>query len=61
MEPKEIEELATAPRKTAGDEGTVEERSVSELIEADRYVASKGATKSPYGLRMARIRKPGTP
>ncbi len=61
MEPEQFEELASAPRKTIGDEGTVEERSVSELIDADRYASAKQAAKAPYGLRLARIRKPGTP
>lgn len=55
-----IKDLATAPKRTVGDEGSVEERPISELIEADRYNASKAAEKPPYGLRLARIRYPGT-
>lgn len=61
MDADEIDELAAAPRRTTGDEGTVEERSVQELIDADRYKAAKKAERAPWGLRFARIRKGGTP
>lgn len=63
MEPGEIEEAAQAPKKTAGDEGSIEERSIDELIQADRYEQAKqaGANGPPYGMRKARFKKPGTP
>lgn len=58
---EDIADLGKTPKRVTGDEGTVEERSVKELIEADRYACSKtGAAGVPYGLRIARIRFPGT-
>lgn len=56
----DINELATAPKRVTGDEGTVEERPIKEVIEADRYGNSKEVTKPPYGLRISTIRFPGT-
>jgi hypothetical protein len=55
-----IKNLAEAPKKTVGDEGSVEERSISELIEADRYLQNKEAIKPPFGLRIARVSPRGT-
>lgn len=58
------EELTTAaqnPKRVTGDEGTVEERAIKDLIDADRYACAKDAAAGvPYGLRIARIRFPGT-
>jgi hypothetical protein len=61
IEPEDIEELGTAPKKIVGDEGSVEERPIKELVEADRYAAGKRATGPPYGMRISKIEKPGTP
>lgn len=61
IDPDEIDELTTAPKRTTGDEGTVEERSIDEVIAGDRYTAAKRAEKAPWGLRRGRIQKPGTP
>jgi len=59
----DINELAQAPKKTTGDDGSIEERPIGEVIEADRYTAGKQATSSgpPYGMRIGRLKKPGTP
>lgn len=57
----EIADHAKSPQRVTTDEGTVQERSVKELIEADRYTKSSDATVVPFGLRIARIRFPGTP
>lgn len=53
---------ANAPKKVTGDEGGIEERSVDELIAADRYTKAQGAGASgpPHGLRISKIRFPGT-
>ena len=56
----EITDLGKSPQRVTGDEGTVEERSVDELIKADRYASAKDTTSVPYGIRAARIRFPGT-
>lgn len=56
-----IEELAKAPKKTVTDEGSVEERSINELIEADKYNKANAIGDSPlHGLRVSRC-KPGGP
>jgi hypothetical protein len=61
IDEEDIQDLATSPKKVQGDEGTVEERPISEIIEADRYTSAKQANRVPWGMRMARIQKPGTP
>lgn len=61
ISPDDIVEAAKAPKRVTGDEGTVEERSVEEMIEADRYEKAQDATSPPFGMRMAKIRYPGTP
>lgn len=51
----DIMELAKSPRRVRTVEGTVEERSVRELIMADQYNANKAAADSPpWGLRVAK-------
>ena len=56
----ELNDLATGPERITGDEGTVKERPLQETIDGDRYIASKGITGPPYGLRIAKIRFPGS-
>lgn len=49
-----------APVSVSGDAGSVTNRSLTELIEADRYVASKdAASKASRGLRITRLLPPG--
>ncbi len=58
----DITNLAKTPRRVSNDEGTVEERAVAELIEADRYEASKQiGTRPPFGMTVARIRPGAAP
>lgn len=57
----EIADHAKSPQRVTTDEGTVQERSTKELIEADRYTKSCEAVQVPFGLRVARMRFPGTP
>jgi len=57
----DIEELAKAPRKVETEEGTVVERGIKEVIEADRYLKAKSLEDKPlHGLRVSRC-KPGGP
>lgn len=58
-----LEELMASlgPKKTSGDEGSIEERPISELIDAAAYFAKQDRpTTPPYGLRIAKIQPPGT-
>lgn len=55
----DIENLAETPKRVRTEEGTVEERSVQELIDADRYTNQKTAVNAvPWGLRIARSKPP---
>ena len=55
-----IRENAQQPAKASGDSGSDEQHSLSEQIEADRYLASKQATRSKrLGLRITKIVPPG--
>ena len=42
----DIEKNAAAPKKVKGDSGEVEQHSLSELIEVERFLASKKASKA---------------
>jgi hypothetical protein len=61
LTPEEIAELASAPERVTGDEGTVKERDAKDVIALDQYGQQKTVTVPPYGMRMARVRFPGTP
>jgi len=55
-----IRENATGPKRAAGDSGSVEQHSLTEQIEVDRYLASKEAAKSKgLGIRMSKLVPPG--
>lgn len=60
IEDSDFEEKADSPRRVTTDEGTVEERSVDELIKADRYnKARRSSTQGPpHGITISRF-KPG--
>jgi hypothetical protein len=56
-----IEQNAKGPAKAAGDAGSVEQHPLPDQIEADRYLASKEATKQKQrGLRFNKLVPPGT-
>lgn len=38
-----IEDVAGAPKKSVGDNGSVEEHNLRDMIEADRYLRSRSA------------------
>ena len=55
-----IRENAQGPKRAAGDSGSVEQHSLTEQIEADRYLSSKAAAKSKSrGLRFNKLVPPG--
>lgn len=55
-----IRQNAQGPAKVAGDAGSVEQHPLSELIEADRYLASKESVRQPKrGLRFSKLVPPG--
>lgn len=55
-----IRQNAQGPAKVAGDAGSVEQHSLSEQIDADKYLASKEAAKSKRrGLRFNKLVPPG--
>jgi hypothetical protein len=56
-----IRENAQGPAKVAGDAGSVEQHSLSEQIEADRFLSSKrAAQEKKRGLRFNKLVPPGT-
>ncbi len=55
-----IRENAKGPAKASGDAGSVEQHSLKDQIEADRYLASKEAAKSKRrGLIFNKLVPPG--
>lgn len=54
-----IRDNAAGPKKAQGDSGSVEQHSIPEQIEADRYLASKEAAKQGLGIRMTKVVPPG--
>lgn len=53
-------EVASAPKRARTQEGTIEERSIDELIKADQYEKAAAANAPPWGMRVARIKPRGT-
>lgn len=54
-----IAQNAAGPAKASGDEGSVEQYSLSEMIEADRYLASKNAARnSGFPFRLTKLIPP---
>lgn len=55
-----IRDNAAGPAQAHGDAGGMKQHSLSEQIEADRYLASKQASKKKHrGLRLSKITPPG--
>lgn len=60
-----IEQKASQAASVSGDAGSVTQRSLDELIRADRYLAQNEATSAAmatggFGLRFSKWRPPGT-
>ena len=62
MTGEDLAALAATPKKVVGDEGSIEERSISELIKLNNYrhSASCGASKPPFGMRIGVVHPRGT-
>lgn len=55
-----IRQNASGPAKAAGDAGSVEQHTLTDQIEADKYLASKAAAKSESrGLAFNKFVPPG--
>ena len=56
-----IRENAEGPKRAQGDAGSVEQHSLKDQIEADRYLSSKQAVQDPKrGLRFTKLAPPGS-
>jgi hypothetical protein len=56
-----IEENAAGPKKASGDSGSVEQHSLKDQIEADKYLAAKKAAQSKgLGIKLSKISPGGT-
>ncbi len=56
----DIAENAQGPAKAVIDGQVVEQHSLKDQIEADRYLASKAAAKNPrHGVGFVKMRPPG--
>lgn len=55
-----IEQNANGPRKASGDSGSIEQHSLKDQTEADRYLASKQATQGKgLGVRVGKMKASG--
>lgn len=54
-----IRDNASGPKRARGDSTEVEQHSLAEQIEADRYLSSKQAMKKGLGVRFSKISPPG--
>ena len=53
---QKIEQNVAGPRKASGDSGSVEQHALQDQIAADRYLASKKASRTRgLGIRIARL------
>jgi hypothetical protein len=56
-----IDTVAQGPKRVRTDAGEVESQSLSDMIEADKYLAARNATAaSNRGLRFNKLIPPGT-
>ncbi len=54
-----IEQNAAAPKKVKGDSGELEQHSLKEQIEADRYLCSKKAVSKGIGIKISKMKSAG--
>lgn len=56
----QIADAAAGPRSVSGDQGSVTQQSVQDLIAADQYLAAKAAARRRgLGIRQFKLRPPG--
>jgi len=53
-----IRENAAGPKRARGDAGEMEQHSLAEQVEADRYLNSKQAMKKGLGVRFTKLSPP---
>jgi len=56
---KDIRRNAKGPRRARGDSGEMEQHSLKDQIEADRYLASKEDAKRGLGVKRSKLVPPG--
>jgi hypothetical protein len=55
-----INEVANGPAKASGDAGSVEQQNLKDLIEADKYLAQKSASRGRgLGIKRVQLIPPG--
>jgi hypothetical protein len=55
-----INEVASGPSKASGDAGSVEQQNLKDLVEADKYLANKSASRQRgLGIRRVKLVPPG--
>ena len=55
-----INEVANGPSKASGDAGSVEQQNLKDLIEADKYLANKSASRGRgLGIKRVQLIPPG--
>jgi hypothetical protein len=55
-----IEDMANTPKRVTTDEGTIVERSIKELIDAEMHEAAQEVPDQPlHGLRISRCKPAG--
>jgi hypothetical protein len=54
-----IEQNAAGPKRVKGDSGEIEQHSLKDQIEADRYLRSKEAVSKGLGLRITKMKPSG--
>jgi hypothetical protein len=55
-----IRENASGPKRAQGDSGSMEQHSLQDQINADKYLASKEAVRRGIGIKLVRISPDGT-
>lgn len=56
-----IQTNASGPKKASGDAGSVEQHPLADQIQADKYLESKKASRTPgLGIKLAKISPGGT-
>ena|GEM_PF-219126 len=55
-----IRENASGPKRAQGDSGSIEQHSLKDQIDADKYLASKKAVKHGIGIKNVKISPDGT-
>jgi hypothetical protein len=55
-----IRENAAGPKRVQGDSGSMEQHSLQDQINADKYLASKEAVRHGIGIKTVKISPDGT-